>query len=322
MIHYDTLSRRPSAFRSMTGFSVEMFHALFLAFTRAYDDQKHASKTTKRDGKSRQRAPGAGRPYAHDRRDRLLMTLIWLRIYPTFEVLGFLFDLHKANARDNVVEVLAVLERLADFSFERPCSERRKRGTLQEVMDAFPDVALVIDAKEQRIQRPKSTKAEDRQKPFYSGKKKCHTLKNQVAAEPDGQVGAVSESVPGGATHDLTLLRHTGLIGELATEGEAGMMDKGYVGITKDYPEHRLYLPFKATRGHPLTNEQKAYNGLLAKYRVVAEHTLAQMNQFQVLAQVFRHARSSHTQIVRVVGMLVNRRVRVRPLASYPAPAA
>ena len=102
MIHYDTLSRRPSAFRSMTGFSVEMFHSLFLAFTRAYEDQKHASKTTKRDGKPRQRAPGAGRRYAHDLRDRLLMTLIWLRTYPTFEVLGFLFDLHKANVCDNV----------------------------------------------------------------------------------------------------------------------------------------------------------------------------------------------------------------------------
>jgi hypothetical protein len=322
MIHYDDLSGRPSAFRSMTGFSVEMFHSLFLAFTRATEDQKHASKSTKRDGKPRQRAPGAGRRYAHDQRDRLLMTLLWLRIYPTFEVLGFLFALHKANARDNVVEVLAVLSTLADFSFERPSSERRKRRSVQEVMDAFPEVAVVIDAKEQRIRRPKSTKGDDRQKPYYSGKKKCHTLKNQVAVEPDGQVGAVSASVPGGAVHDLTLLRQTGLVGELATEGEAGMMDRGYVGITKEYPEHRLYLPFKATRGHPLTAEQKAYNGLLAKYRVVAEHTLAQMNQFQVLAQVFRHVRESHGPIVRVVGMLVNRRVRVRPLASYPAPIA
>jgi hypothetical protein len=322
MIHYHTLSRRPAAFRSMTGFSVEMFQSLFLAFTRAYDDRKHASKTTKRDGKPRQRLPGAGRPYAHDLRDRLLMTLLWLRIYPTFEVLGFLFDLHKANARDNVVEVLAVLETLADFSFERPSAERRRRGSLQAVMDAFPELVLVIDAKEQRIRRPKSPKTDDRQRPYYSGKKKCHTLKSQMGVEPDGQVGAVSASVPGGAVHDLTLLRQTGLVGELATEGEAGMMDKGYVGIRKDYPEHQLYLPFKATRGHPLTPDEKAYNGLLAKYRVVAEHTLAQRNQFQVLAQVFRHARESHGQIVRVVGMLVNRRVQVRPLASYPAPIA
>ena len=322
MIDYDSLSRRPSAFRSMTGFSVERFHSLLLAVTRASEDQKHASQTTKRDGQPRQRAPGAGRPFAHDLRDRLLMTLIWLRIYPTFEVLGFFFDLHRANARDNVVEVLAVLETLADFSFERPSPERRKRRSVREVMDAFPDVCLVIDAKEQRIRRPKSTKEEDRQKPYYSGKKKCHTLKNQIGVEPDGQVGAVSGSVPGGAVHDLKLLRQTGLVGQLAAEGEAGMLDKGYVGITKDYPHHRLYLPFKATRGHPLTAEQRAYNALLARYRVVAEHTLAQMNQFQVLAQVFRHARESHGRIVRVVGMLVNRRVQVRPLASYPAPSA
>src|SRR5260370_38173451 len=74
-------------------------------------------------------------------------------------------------------------------------------------MDAFPDVRLVIDGKEQRIQRPKSTKEDDQQKPYYSGKKKCHTVKNQVAVEPDGSSGAVSGSVPGGANHDVTLFQ-------------------------------------------------------------------------------------------------------------------
>src|SRR6266481_4624812 len=45
----------------------------------------------------------------------------------------------------------------------------------EAVMDAFPDVALIIDGKEQRIRRPKTKKDEegntqDTQKPYYSGK--------------------------------------------------------------------------------------------------------------------------------------------------------
>ncbi len=183
-------------------------------------------------------------------------------------------------------------------------------------MDAFPDVWVVIDAKEQRIQRPHSSKDNDRQKPYYSGKKKAHTLKTQVGVQPNGRRGAVSDSVPG-ATHDLTLLRQSHWLDDLDALG-GGMLDKGYDGIPKDYPHARLYLPHKARRHHPLTDEQKAYNRHLAAYRIVVEHTLAQMNQFQVLAQVFRHALSWHSQVVRAVAGLVDRRMAVTPLKAGP----
>lgn len=315
---YESMRRRPAAFKSMTGFSVEAFETLFGAFDRAHRDRCQTSPSTKRGNQPRQRAFGAGRRYSHDLRTRLVMALVWLRIYPTYEVLGLLFSLDKSNARDNVLDVLATLETLADFTFERPAADRKKTRSADAVMDAFPDVRLVIDAKEQRIQRPKSTKEDDQQKPYYSGKKKCHTLKTEIGVMPDGEIGAVSASVPGGAIHDLVLLRQTGLIGRLDAEGEGAMMDKGYTGIGKDYPEHRLYVPFKASRNHPLTEEQKAYNRHLAQYRIVVEHTNAQLNQFQVLAQVYRHAREGHTRTVRVVSVLVNQRIRVRPLKSYP----
>jgi hypothetical protein len=105
-----------------------------------------------------------------------------------------------------------------------------------------------------------------------------HTLKNQIGVAPSGRIEALPESVPGGSTHDLTLLRQTDWLSELDDE-EAAMMDKGYDGITADYPDKKLYLPFKARRNHPLTEEQKAYNRFLAKYRIVVEHTIAQLNK-------------------------------------------
>ena len=322
MIRYDTLRRRPAAFKSMTGFAPEAFDSLFLAFAGAHDKRCHAATITKRKGEPRERASGAGHPYSHDLRDRLLMALVWLRIYPTYEVLGLLFSLDKTNARHHVRDVLATLETMADYAFERPAAERRKARSVGEVMTAFPEVCVVVDAKEQRCQRPKSTPEENAQKPYYSGKKKCHTLKTEIGVEPDGRIGAVSASVPGGAVHDLVLLRQTGLIARLDPETEAGMMDLGYQGIRTTYPDYVLYLPFKASKNHPLTAEQKASNRVLSQYRIVVEHTLAQMNQFQVLAQVYRHAREGHGSVVRVVGMLINRRIDVRPLKSYAAPAA
>jgi hypothetical protein len=317
MITYERLCRWPSAFRSLTGHSLVQFEALFADFARAHARRCAARTTTKRNGQPRKRASGGGRKYRDDLRTRLLVVLIWARIYPTFEVLGFLFSLNKTSVHDIVNDLLATLEGMADFPFERPAAERQKLGSLTAVMTAFPDVRLVIDAKEQRIERPKSSKEDDRQRPYYSGKKKCHTLKNEIAVQPDGTIGAVSPSVPGGATHDLTLLRQTRLIERLAPE-EAAMVDKGYDGLRNDYPDQPIYQPFKARRNRPLTEEQHAYNRHLAGYRIVVEHTNAQLNQFQALKQVYRHAREGHSRVVRAVALLVDRRIRERPLKQYP----
>jgi transposase len=318
MITYEDLRRRPGAFRSLTGHSPEQFDALYATFAPAHAQRRQTATTTRRKGQLRHRAVGAGAQYRHDLRTRLLIGLFWARVYPSFEVLGFFFSLDKTNVHDIVNDMLATLATLAQFPFELPAKERKKLHSPAAVMDAFPDVRLVIDAKEQRIQRPKSSKEDDQQKPYYSGKKKCHTVKNQIAVEPDGRIGTVSASVPGGATHDVTLARKTKVIDTLDPEDEAGMVDKGYAGLQKDHPHHRLYQPYKATRGHPLTEEQKAYNRHLARYRIVVEHTNAQLNQFQVLAQVYRHARAGHSRVFRAVAYLVDRRIREQPLKRYP----
>ncbi len=117
------------------------------------------------------------------------------------------------------------------------------------------------------------TPAHDQQKPYYWGKKKAHTLKNQVGVRPDGHIDALSRA-PGGANHDRTLLRQTKLLDRLTPE-EAAMTHKGYDGLQKDHPGARIYQPFKARRGHPPTEEHKAYHRHLWRYRMVVEHALA-----------------------------------------------
>lgn len=301
--------------------SLAEFDKFYAEFECVHQERLLASNKIRRGKKKRQRAVGAGRKHRYDLRDRLLMTLFWLKAYTTYELLGFFYDLNKTNIEDNLNLVLDTLVNMTSFNFEYPTADRKKLSSAQEIMDAFPDVRLIIDAKEQRVERPQSKKdkdgnVQDRQKPYYSGKKKAHTIKNQAAISPSGLVEHASESVPGGSTHDLTLLRQTDLLSKLA-DGEAAMMDKGYDGIVADYPDKKLYLPFKARRNHPLTEEQKAYNRFLAKYRIVVEHTMAQLNKFQILAQKFRHHLTKHSGIFRIVCGLVNRRIQLRPLKLY-----
>jgi len=315
MITYALLSGHVGAFRSLTGMGVSEFDALFAEFVPAHLERLRVSPT-KRHQTARRKAQGSGRVHRHTLQDRLLMTVIWLRVYTTYEVLGFFFGLNKTNIEDNLKDVLATLDIISQVSAKRPDPDQRKLRSVQAVMEAFPDGRLVIEAKEQRIQRPKSDKENDQQKPFYSGKKKAHTLKNQIAVCPQGIIEAVSQSVPGGANHDITLLRNDHLLDQLGPD-EAAMMDKGYDGITKDYPDKRLYVPHKARRNHPLTPEQKADNRVHARYRIIVEHVNAQLNRFDVLAHVWRHAREDHSQVIRVVAGLVNRRTYACPLKTY-----
>jgi DDE superfamily endonuclease/Helix-turn-helix of DDE superfamily endonuclease len=313
MITYAALRLTPQIFPALTGLTREEFDRLVIDFVAARDHRRAASTHTKR-GRPRRRAAGAGAPATLDLPDRLLMTLLWLRVYPTYEVLGWLFGLEKSNAWENVQDTLAVLETLADFAFERPAAERAKLRTPQAVFDAFPQVKVILDGKEQPFRRPRGW---DQQKPFYSGKKKRHTVKNQVVCTPEGRIGGVGATVPG-STHDLTMMRGDGVLDRLAA-GEGAMADKAYTGAQDDCPGVPLVVPAKATRGHPLSAEQESANRAISGCRVVIEHVMAQLNRFQVLKQVFRSGFGRHTRAIRVVAALVDRRIAVVPLRTFAA---
>jgi hypothetical protein len=320
MLHFDLLAAKPAAFVSFTGLTPDQFRALADDFAPHYRRHRGAADTTRRGRAPRRRAPGGGRPHAHDLRGRLLLTLVWLKAYPTYEVLGLLFGLDKGNARRNVLDVLEALDTFDDFPFDRPDGDpaRRPLRSGGEVMAAFPQVRLVIDSREQRVPRPGGPHG--RQKPYYSGKKRAHTLKTQLAVSPSGRIESVSPSTPG-SVNDVRLLRETGLLGRLAG-GEAGLTDKGYEGADRGERAGVLVLPKKDRRKNPCTEADRARNRLIARHRIVVEHVFAQLTRFGALRQQWRGKRLlRHGQVVRVVALLVNRRTRVKPLATYPAAA-
>jgi DDE superfamily endonuclease len=314
MLSYEALRPSPEIFLVLTGLTKDEFDRLLPEFGRALQQQRASARHTRRGAQPRRRAAGAGHPHALDLPTRLLLVLTWLRIYPTYELLGWLFGLEKSNAWQNTQDGLAALESLADFRFERPAAQRKALASKEAVMAAFPQVKLIIDSKEQPFHRPQGW---DNQKPFYSGKKKRHTIKTQVAVQPDGTIGAVSGSVPG-SVHDLTLLEGSGLLGNLdAAAGEGAMFDRGYVGVDKGHPGLPVVLPEKAKPKQPLTGPQRLRNKVVGRYRVVVEHVMAQLCRFQVLKQAFRSVFGRHRQVMRAVAMLVNRRTEQVPLKTY-----
>jgi hypothetical protein len=147
MITYEKICKQPQVANSLIGMSLAEFEKLYADFELAHRARASALQHTRRYKVKRRRAVGAGRKHKYSLRDRLLMTLFWLRAYTTYELLGGFYGLDKTTVEDNLNDVLDTLARMTTFNFERPPAEVPKLRSVQEVMDTFPDIHFVSDAK-------------------------------------------------------------------------------------------------------------------------------------------------------------------------------
>jgi hypothetical protein len=307
MLTYKIAHQKPEEFRSLTGLSVEEFDQLYREVKQVYQDAEE--RRLARPNRLRKR--GAGRKFRRDLRNRLLLVLTWLRVYPSYRVLGLLFNLDKSTICRNLKMMVSLLQQVTDMALPDVNADDVGEDDLEAILAAFPQLRAIVDATEQRIRRPKNKEV---QKAHYSGKKKAHTCKTQVVVNSQGQVCHASESVPG-SQHDLTLERQSKINEQLPPQIDL-MGDKGYQGLQNDNPQRTVELPVRKPRGQELTDEQKTFNRILAGTRIVVEHTLAHMKIFQVLYQVYRHARDAYSSIFRLIAGLVNRHIDRRLAAA------
>jgi hypothetical protein len=148
MITYEKICAQPQVAMSLIGMSLQEFDKLYAEFELTHSARQSAVQHTRRYKAKRRRTVGAGRKHRYPLRDRLLMILFWLRAYTTYEVLGFFYGLNKTTVQDNLNEVLDTLARVKTFHFELPQADVPKLRSVQDVMDAFPDIRLMIRAKE------------------------------------------------------------------------------------------------------------------------------------------------------------------------------
>lgn len=334
MLTFKRLSGKAGAFKAMTGLSVAEFQALLEQVRPRYETVVRR----RRERADRKRAPGGGVHSPRDVTERLLMTMVWLRLYLTCEAVGVLFDVDKSTVSRATRPILLILQDLGMATLGWPLEARTLAAGAEQppvgppdgaaadpgAPDAeatgadegtvalpgtagCPDQVAIIDATEQRIERSHDYAT---QKAHYSGKKKAHTRKTQLIVNERGRIRHVSASVPG-ATHDLTLLRQSG-VGAQMPPDVTRMGDGGYRGMQDDFPEASVALPYRAKPGQKLLPEEKLHNHLIARVRVVIENTLAEMKHFQILADIFRHAAERYDGIITAIAGIVNRRIDAR----------
>src|SRR5262245_38199775 len=93
MLTVTKLRRKPAQFRAFTSLTVQEFDQLLAVVEPAYQ----TATQHRQQRPDRQRQPGAGRKGALLLPQRLLMGLIYLRLYVSQSLLSFLFDLDQSN---------------------------------------------------------------------------------------------------------------------------------------------------------------------------------------------------------------------------------
>ena len=291
------LRKHPSVFRHLTGLTTAAFDALATDVVPAVE----AAHRETLDRPGRQRAIGAGGEFGLGTADQVLLAVVWLRQYPTQEVLGFLFGVSDSTALRAVRRCLPVLERAGRDTMRMPDPGAGRRKNLPALLKDTPGLAVVIDSFEQRTHRPKR-----RQRAYYSGKKKAHTLKSQVGVdEATGRIVDVSDSVPG-PWADIKLLKSSRLLKRLPP-GVGGIGDLAYVGIAELHPTGLGAAPRRKPRGKDRPPEDRAYNRAFSRRRIVVEHAIGRLRCFRAVAHTNRHRRPGHAARVRAIAGLVNR---------------
>lgn len=101
--------------------------------------------------------------------------LYYLKIYPTFDVLGAVFGMSRSKACESLHALLLILCKALENLGVMPQCEFKKVAEFQSACAWFND--LMIDATERLHHRPSNA---FEQKALYRAKKRGHTLKNTV----------------------------------------------------------------------------------------------------------------------------------------------
>ena len=177
----------------------------------------------------REREIGAGRPFKLDVKDRFLMLLVYYRLYITYTLAGFLFDLDQSNICRDIQKMETLIRKCLPIP-QKIYNITNRLKTLDEIEKYFPGFISFIDSTEQQIPRPVDKK---RRKAYYSGKKKRHTVKTQLMVNNHGII-IHKTGYKKGRRHDYDIYKENH---PLTPKQVVNVFDLGYLGIEKDFPD-------------------------------------------------------------------------------------
>ena len=165
------------------------------------------------------------------------------------------------------------------------------------IQEFLTEQELIVDSTEQSRNRPND---DNKQKKYFSGKKKNHTFKNQIITTEKGT--EIVDVIVGerGPESDINLLKKQQ---EKFDENQKFQGDKGYEGAS------RTTIPKKKPRKKEMPLEIKEENRKKAKKRIFVEHVIRLIKIFGVARERFRLRDSNYEKVILTICCLVRLRL-------------
>ncbi len=139
-----------------------------------------------------------------------------------------------------------------------------------------------------------------KQRKFYSGKKKKHTLKTQVILNPRLKQ-IVSIQVESGRKHNLTIARK--YLKEMIIY-PCIMADLAYKGFHQI--KSKLLIPIKKPKNLSLPKIAKKINQEISQRRTAIEHINGKLKHFRILTERYRNRRERFGLRMNLIAGMVN----------------
>ena len=276
MMQLDRILNNQRLVLALTG----MKSAEFLSLLPSFEKELKAYSPKK----NRKRKIGAGRKGAlRDSRMKLLYILLYLKVYPTYDLAGFIFGVDKSRCCRWTQHLLPILAKTLGRELVLP---KRHISSLEEFSKLCPGVKdLFLDGTERPVRRPQKSKLQKKQ---YSGKKRCHTRKNSIISDENRKILFVSPT-KSGQIHDLKQIVKTNVLSHLP-RNVALWVDKGFVGIQGHVRDDTdVVIPHKKPINGTLTDKQKKENKIFSSIRMTVEHAISGIKRFASTSQIYRN---------------------------------
>jgi hypothetical protein len=269
----------------------------------------HQGALHQRRGHPRRRAAGAGPHHQLVFTDRVLATLVILRLQLPHHALAVLYGVDRATITRAVHEIRPLLARRG---FAVPGMPGVRLRTLADVV-AYAQaegVELCLDGTETQVRRPRANRCGRRA--FVSGKKKQNTIKATTICDRRGRTlwaGAVRP----GRMHDQSAVKTEG-IQELFQQHPTvkAKVDAGYRGLAKAFPDQVHAPPPKPSKDAP-AEEVAAYQQARkqqSSQRICVEHANAEHKQWRALQRwIGRREYYAETHLA-IAGLVSDRTAR------------
>jgi len=284
------IEKHPKETKRLTGISYEQLQQLF---TQA-EVRHHQKQVEIESAKFRLNSKGSGCKPKLSLRDQMLLTLVYLSQFHTFQYLGVEFGVSESTAHNIFHYWLDIFTELLPASL---LEQVKKNGDSEWVKELLTQYELIVDSAEQPIERPS---ANEEQKKFFSGKQKSHTRKNQIIVLPQGEDLVDVIAGDPGPKSDIKQFRES--LSNFAFE-QKFRGDKAYTG------EQQIATPQKKRKNQELTPDQKQENKKFSSTRIFVEHTIRLIKLFRIAHERFRLNRRTYEQVIFTVCGLVRLRI-------------